>query len=381
MEFQSKRALDMEKMKKIIIIFSLWLLIINIFAIFSLNRFNLKPDTAYTWISPEEFSQEQSWNPVSFQARWDSFWYLDIAQNGYSFTGEKEFSNIVFFPLYPFLLWAISFLTSGNFIIAGWALSIISLFFALLYLYKLVKEFHPKIDPYSPVILLLIFPAAFFLNAIYTESLFLFLSLASFYYGLKKKFLYAGIFGLFASLTRITGILLFIPLLWEYLRNNNFSLVRCFKLKFLPIFLIPIGTLSFFLFHYFKFNDFFLFFKMQELWGRGFELNKEHFLLFSNPAIVNFCLDFFFVVFALLTTYFVFKKLRTSYALYMLTTIVVALSTGTFMSISRFILVLFPIYILGASIKNQYLRQFWIFTSILFLAMYIILFVNNYWAG
>ena len=49
--------------------------------------------------------------------------------------------------------------------------------------------------------------------------------------------------------------------------------------------------------------------------------------------------------------------------------------------IGRFVLVLFPIYILGASIKNQYLRPAWIFISILFLAMYIILFVNNYWAG
>ena len=65
----------------------------------------------------------------------------------------------------------------------------------------------------------------------------------------------------------------------------------------------------------------------------------------------------------------------------MLATIAVALSTGTFMSIGRYILVLFPIYILLASTKNQYLQQTWIFISTLLLAIYTILFVNNYWAG
>jgi len=368
-------------MRKIVIIFILWTLIINIFALFALNRFNLKGDTAYTWIDPEKFYQEKTWDPVSLHARWDSFWYLDIAQNGYSFKGVEKLSNIVFFPLYPFLIRTLSFLTGGNSVLAGWILSLIFLFLALLYLFKLVKEFHPEINPYFPVIFLLIFPTAFFLNAIYTESLFLFLSLATFYYGLKKKFQWAGVFGFFAALTRITGILLFIPLIWEYFKSHNFSLARALNLKLLPLFLIPAGTLSFFLYHYFRFGDFFLFFKVQYWWGRMFRLNQDHFLLFSNPAIVNFIIDIFFVIFALAIIYFVFKNLRPSYGLYMLATMAIILSTGTLMSIGRYILILFPIYILGASIKNQYLQQAWIFLSILLLAMYTILFVNNYWAG
>ncbi len=367
--------------KKIIIIFLIWLAVINTFALFSLNRFNLKGDTAYTWIDPNKFYQEQKWDPVSFHARWDSFWYLDIAQNGYSFKGVEKLSNIVFFPLYPFLIRTTSFLTGGNFVLAGWVLSLIFLLFALFYFFKLVKEFHPEINPHLPILFLLIFPTAFFLNAIYTESLFLFLSLATFYYGFKKKFLWVGIFGLFASLTRITGVLLFIPLLWEYLKSYNFNLIRSFNSKLLPIFLIPVGTLSFFLYHYFRFGDFFLFFKVQYWWGRMFKLNWDHFLFFSNPAIVNFLLDIFFVIFVLAVIYFVFKNLRTSYGLYMLATMAIILSTGTLMSIGRYILILFPIYILLASIKNQYLQQAWIFISILFLTLYTILFVNNYWAS
>ena len=78
---------------------------------------------------------------------------------------------------------------------------------------------------------------------------------------------------------------------------------------------------------------------------------------------------------------FVFKRLRFSYGIYMLLTLFVALSTGTFMSIGRYISVLFPIYILMASVKNNNLKQIYLFSSILLLAVYTALFVNNYWAG
>lgn len=176
-------------------------------------------------------------------------------------------------------------------------------------------------------------------------------------------------------------MLIFIPLLWEHFRSNDFNFARSLNTKILPIFLIPLGTLGFFIYHRIKFGDFFLFFKVESWWGRAFSLNTDHFFLFSGPAVVNLLLDVFFVVIALAAIYFVFKKLRTSYGLYMLTTMAVVLCTGTLMSMSRYILVLFPLYILLASIKNQYIRQAWVFVSILLLAMYTILFVNNYWAG
>jgi len=365
--------------KKIILLFILWVVIINLFAVFALNRFNLESDTAYSWLNESHFSKVQQWNPVPLHSRWDSFWYLDIAQNGYIFKGSGQLSNIVFFPLYPILMRIVSFFLDGNFILAGWILSMIFLFLALLYFSKIVKEFHKEINPQLPLLFLLIFPTAFFLNTIYAESLFLFLSLASFYYALKKNFVLAGIFGLFSALARITGILLFIPLMWEYFQDLK---PRHFLNKnFFSIFLVPFGTFIFFIFHYFKFGDLFLFLKIESAWGRTFSFNASHFSLFSHPAIVNLFIDILFVIFAIVTTYFVFKKLRVSYGLYMLATLFVALSTGTFMSIGRYILVLFPIYILMASLKNQYQQLVFAFPSVLLLAMNIILFVNNYWAG
>ena len=366
-------------MKKIIFFLLFWLFLANIFALLVLNRFNLKGDTAYAWIDPLKTIQEQSWNPIELHSRWDSFFYTDIAQNGYNLTLGNTLSNIVFFPLYPFIIRVISPLFFGNFIFAGWFISILALIGAVIIFYKLLKEFHPTIDPETPIFHLLIFPTAFFLNAVYTESLFLFLSLLTFYYALKGRFGVTGIFGLLAALTRVTGILLFIPVLWEFWKRHRIR--KIFSLSFLPLLLIPLGTFLFFLYHYFAFGDFFLFLKVESAWGRAFQFNKDHFLLFSHPAVINFFLDIAFAAFVLITAYHVFKQKWISYGLYILATLGVALSTGTFMSIGRYILVLFPMYIALATLKSHHFEKIYTFGSLLLFALNVTLFVNWYWAG
>lgn len=367
------------RLKKIIFFLLFWLFSVNIFALLVLNRFNLKSDTAYTWIDPLKTVQEQSWNPISFHARWDSSFYTDVAQHGYHLTPDNTLSNIVFFPLYPFSIYILAPLVGVNFVFAGWLVSIFSLIGAVVVFYKLLKEFHPTIDPETPIFYLLIFPTAFFFNAVYTESLFLFLSLLTFYYALKGRFNAAGIFGLLAALTRVTGILLFIPVLWEFFRR--YGLRKIFSFSFLPALLIPLGAFLFFLYHYFAFGDFLLFLKVESAWGRTFQFNKDHFLLFSHPSLVNLLLDLLFSAFALIATYHVFKQKWVSYGLYILATLGVALSTGTFMSIGRYILVLFPIYIALATIRSHHFEKIYTLGSLLLFALNIALFVNWYWAG
>lgn len=366
-------------MKKIFSFLLFWFLLVNIFALVVLNRFNLKGDTAYAWIDPLKTVQEQSWNPTSLHARWDSFFYTDIAQYGYHLTPGNTLSNIVFFPLYPFLIYIIAPLVGVNVVLAGWLASIVSLIGAVVIFYKLLREFHPTIDPETPIFYLLIFPTAFFLNAVYTESLFLFLSLLTFYYALKGRFNGAGIFGLLAALTRVTGVLLFVPVLWEFFKRHEVR--KIFSLSFLSTFLIPLGTFIFFLYHYFIFGDFFLFLKVESAWGRAFQFNKDHFLLFSHPSVVNFFLDIIFSAFALISVYHVFKQKWFSYGLYILATLGVALSTGTFMSIGRYILVLFPVYIALATIKSHHFGKMYVVGSLLLFALNITLFANWYWAG
>lgn len=366
-------------MKKTTFFLLFWLFLVNIFALLVLNRFNLKGDTAYAWIDPLKTVQEQSWNPILLHSRWDSFFYTDIAQHGYHLTPGNTLSNIVFFPLYPFLIYILAPFVGTNFVLAGWLVSILSLIGAVVIFYKLLKEFHPTIDPETPIFYLLIFPTAFFLNAVYTESLFLFLSLLTFYYAFKGRFGVTGIFGILAALTRVTGILLFIPVLWEFFRRHGVR--KIFSFSFLPLLLIPLGAFLFFLYHYFVFGDFLLFFKVESAWGRAFQFNKDHFLLLSHPSVVNLFLDFVFSTFALIAAYHVFKQKWVSYGLYILATLGVALSTGTFMSIGRYILVLFPIYIALSTIRSHHFEKIYTLGSLLLFALNVALFVNWYWAG
>jgi Gpi18-like mannosyltransferase len=368
-------------MRKILLMFIIWMVIVNVFALFAQNRFTLQPDTAYSWINPQEVQQEQTWNIISLHSRWDSIWYLDIAKNGYYLKEIDGLANIVFLPVYPLLIAIGGFILLGHFILAGWILSLVFLFLALLYLYKLTKEFHPTIDPYLPPMLLLVFPTAFFFNAVYTESLFLFLSIAAIYYTKKSKGFMGGVFGFLGSLTRVTGVLLVLPLLIEYIRQRKQLKTPFISWKLLPAISPVFGLALFFLYHAIAFQDPFLFFRVQAVWGRTFALNYNHFQFATHPSLANFSLDALFAIVAIACTILVFKKFGKTYGSYMAATLTVALATGTLMSIGRYILVLFPMFLLIASVSNVYVRYTWILVSILLFAVTTILFVNNYWAG
>jgi hypothetical protein len=365
--------------RKVILLVSVWLVVANVFALLALNRFNLKADDAYAWMVPGRYTQDQGWSPDRFHVRWDAWYYVDIAKNGYSLREDKPLSNIVFFPLYPFLVKAASLLTGSNFLLAGWLVSSLFLFGACAYLYRIADEFHEGADPLLAVFLLLVFPTAFFLNAVYTEALFLFLSAASFYHAMKRQYVAAGIFGFLSSLTRVTGVLLFLPLLLQTRRNEGVG--RRWMGKSLPLLLIPAGTLSFFTFHWIRFGDPLLFFRVESAWGRFFNINTETFLLHSRAAVSNLSLDVFYLLFGVGILGILLKRRLLPYALYVGSTLAVAVSTGTLMSVGRYMLVLFPIYFVGASLKNETARYAWIMLSAALMALNSILFVNWYWAG
>lgn len=365
-------------MRKVISLVLLWLMVINIFAFFVLNRFNFNADTAYVWINPSEFFQNKNLNLVNLRAHWDSFWYLKIAEQGYQYEAGKM-SSIALFPLYPSLIWLISKLPLVSPVLAGWIISTIALFLGMIFFYKLIKQFHPNINPVEPVVLLLIFPTAFFLTSVYTESLFLTLSIIFFYYLLRKQFLMAAIFLSFTLLCRVNGLFLFIPFLYEYFKTYG---VKKFINPNLASFLIALmGILSFMLYQYIQFGQPLAFLKSQMEWGRKFSLNPEYFQLVTPASYANFATDVLFLIVAIVSSLLLLRYIKVSYGLYVLAAVLIAVSTGTLMSIGRFTLILFPIFILIASFKNQQFKFSWSLLSTLLLAVYTILFVNNYWAG
>jgi hypothetical protein len=367
-------------MKRILLIVLAWLFIVNLFGFVVLNRFNLTPDTSYTWITPESFPVPKDSGLIDMHNRWDTYWYLDIIKNGYYLKTDNTLSNVVFFPLYPALIKIVGTILLGNFVLAGWIVSMVALILGSLYFYKFLKEFHPEVDPELPILLMLIFPTAFFLNVVYTEALFFFITIGCFYYVKRKQFLMAGAFAFFGALTHSNGVFLGLPILWETVRIFGWK-KGLFSKNIIPMAMPAIGMFAFLLYDYLRFKDFMLFFKIESAWGRSFSINWDHFSLFSHPSIANMAIDIFFTTLIISAVVLVWKKISPMYSVFMSLTVLAALTSGTLMSIGRYSLALFPLFILLAKIKNKTVLQAWIFLSALFLALDITLWVNNYWAG
>jgi len=357
-----------------------WLVIVNVFALLVFNRLNLAPDTSMEWMSPGNVRPvSQDWNIIDLHNRWDSYWYLDIARNGYYLRGETGQANVVFFPLYPLLVRLTAPLAAGDLVLAGWMVSSLFLALAVCMLVRLTQEFHPGIDPMRPALFLLAYPAAFFLNAVYSESLFLFLSLAMVLYARRRNFLPAAVFAGLASATRVAGAFLFVLLLVEFIHANGWRAL--FTRRAWPLALAPVGILAFFVYHWIAFDNFFLYVKVQSTYGRDFAMEAADFKFRNGPDIVVTVLDWFFIAAAALMGLIAILRLRLSYGVYMLVSLGIALGSGSFLGAARYSMVLFPIHLIGAGIGSAVGRGAWLFGSTLLLALDIICFVNHYWAG
>ncbi|MBC8264498.1 MAG: glycosyltransferase family 39 protein, partial [Anaerolineales bacterium] len=151
--------------------------------------------------------------------RFDSIWYTKIAMQGYA-QGD---GTTVFFPLYPILTRLVGKVLFGNYLLGGIIVSNAAYFLALIALYKLTRlEFDSQVAVRT-VVYLSVFPTAFFLLGVYTEAPFLLFAISAFYYARKGNWLAAGVMGLLAALTKQLGLLLLLPLLYEYLDNVRFQ--------------------------------------------------------------------------------------------------------------------------------------------------------------
>ena len=357
-----------------------WLIIVNIFALLALNRLNLNPDTALGWMSPETFKPVQTWNIIDIHNRWASFWYLNIATHGYQYWGEKNQSNVVFFPVYPILVAVLTPFCGGDPVLAGWIVSSFFLALSAIMLTRLTQEFHPDIsDPLLPATFLLVYPTAFYLNAVYSESVFLFFSLAAVRCTLRRNFAMAAVWVALASATRVAGLFLCIFMAAEFIRE--YGLRSLFSWRAWPLVVAPLGAIVFFIYHWAEFGDFFLYFKVQKNFGRSFDPDSQFFDIRNNPHLAHTVLEIFFTAAAIALGIIALVRLKISYGLYMLISLGIALSSGTTLGISRYAMVLFPIYLIAGSVRSFVGRMAWWLGSALLLALNIIRFVNHYWAG
>ncbi|HTR89913.1 MAG TPA: mannosyltransferase family protein [Solirubrobacteraceae bacterium] len=157
-------------------------------------------------------------------ARWDASWYLVIAHFGYrpelgAYTSARD----AFFPLYPLGVGMLSRLGLQP-VLAGVLFSVLALGFALYALHRLTAlEFAgsgragARDTARLAVYVTALTPMAFYFSAVYSESLYLALSVGVFWFARRGRWMWVGVLGALAAATRSTGVLLLAPAAMLYL--------------------------------------------------------------------------------------------------------------------------------------------------------------------
>jgi hypothetical protein len=154
------------------------------------------------WIAPP---LAHGWHDIfSAFERQDALWFLRIATTGYA-PGD---GSAAFFPLFPMVVRAVSFLAGGRPLLAATLVSNVSFFGSLVFLYDLTVREYSEPVARRTIVYLAIFPTAFFFFAPYSESLFLLLSIVAFREARSDRWTTAAVAGILAALTRSIGIVL-----------------------------------------------------------------------------------------------------------------------------------------------------------------------------
>jgi hypothetical protein len=319
--------------------------------------------------------------------RWDASYYIYTAQHGYDALGQTAF-----FPFYPMVTRAVATITYSE-VVAGVLVSLVAFFVALVVLHKLADlDFGPDVARRTTWLIAL-FPAAIFFSAVYTEGLFLALSVGAVYAARKGSWAWAGVLGAFASATRNTGVLIIVAILLLYLygpradRDPDAPPGRArwlpryrLRLDALWMLLVPLGLVAFAVYTWGKYGTPFASYDAQAifhreflgpfsaLWygGRDVGIAVGDLLGITNGDGVGASLRTLAlagtVVFALVASIGALRRLPLAYGAYAIAALLPPLSTPwpdhPLWSTPRFIAVLFPCFMWLALVLRDK-RWYW----------------------
>lgn len=305
---------------------------------------------------------------LSVWQRFDTNWYLKIAREGYA-----DAASTVYFPLYPLLIRLASAVV-GNAMLAALIVSNLALIGALALLYRLSAALVGAQSARRALAYWLLFPTAFFLSAAYTESLFLFFTLAAFDFARRDKWLFAALFGALAAWTRLQGVLLVVPLalLCFKFQVSRFevrgSTSQVHVSRFMFLLLIPFATAAFLAFT----NLSLLSSYVGELRARfvwpwdNFSAAFE--LLMGGRASFVDALNLLTTILCGALVIVVWRALPRAYGLYALLMCLAPLfrmtTTQPLVSMDRYALAIFPAFIvLGARGQNAWINRAVVYLS------------------
>ena len=298
-------------------------------------------------------------------ANFDGVHYLSIAERGY-----VQYEQ-AFFPLYPVLIRFIGRLFHQDFVLAAMLISHLSFIGSLIFLWKLIplipslpKDKIPSIQKWT-IVFTLAFPTSYYFASVYTESLFLFLILPSFYFFQKKRYVFYGIGASITSGVRLVGSFL----------------------------LVPVGLFAYMTYLWKQYGDPLLFMHVQPAFGAnrsGSELVIlpqvlwRYLKIFIKVPARQYdwwiaLFELFCFILSLLLLWIAWRrKYPRAWVYFSLASIIVPTLTGTLSSMPRYVLVAFPLYIVLAQMPKALKIGIFI-VSVYLLIIGTLLFTHGYW--
>ncbi len=310
---------------------------------------------------------------------WDAPHYLDVIVFGYravdagDLVGPNGYRSvypgdlplyIVFYPLFPWLATVVNAVVNDPLISAFVVTTAASLFVAPL-LYRLVRHDEEPAVALRSAWFLLIFPTAYFLHIGYTEALFMALVLGSFLAARNERWWLAGALGGLAALTRVTGLVLVpalaVEALTQFLRSPKDE--RRLRPEWLAIGLVAVGFGVYLALNQVLYHDPFAFLRIQsEHWFKslappwdGINGVLGWIGRTNDPdnALMIGWMELIFIGIGLVATIHAGLRFRPSWFAWMAGNWLLFVSTAFVMSVPRYSLTLFPLYVSLAVVSRR----------------------------
>jgi hypothetical protein len=340
------------------------------------------------WSSgPEDVHEEQSnvdrTDPAVRLKTWDSAPYLSLATSGY----EGGSRLCAFYPLWPWLIGGVSSLTSVDPLVAGLILGNALAIAGQLLFFALVGARWGLERARESLVILLLFPSAFFPCFIYTEGLFFALTMV-FFWGLQRqRSAWTAVAGLLLPLTRAVGIFCLLPLAWHLYERRQ---VRSHGwLLLMPL----LGYAAYFCFMHFATGN-----ALEGFEAQAWYPNQPSIANILNvPGFLHALVDvgkwhgmtdslidrILFVVF--LASLPSIWRLDKSHFWFALGTGLIPAMSNWFFSYNRFLLMCFPLFIVLAAAlqgsERRWLRRYYYCVLGTLQAVFVWRHVNFQWAG
>ena len=302
----------------------------------------------------------------------DAQWYLAIAATGYPERAEFDTDaatvrpklicetdtqlKYAFFPLWPLVIRACTWLISDSYIAAFVAANTISLL-ALVLLFRLLAACIGDRQAFWTVLFFACSPFAMFLHVPFTESLFLLLSVWTFRETERRNWWLAGLCIGLAMITRPNGCaLLLVPVAYWIslaIREGGSSRVNLRGVAWLSVGAIPLG--AFLVHNYVKTGDPLYFMQATTWWGYDDGVSLRHlwhntygnamrFLHLPLHGFHHSKIDVLVLVAATGAIVAGIRRLPLHYTAYSVAVILVPLLTKDLMSFSRYALMAWPLF-------------------------------------